>query len=82
MPKDKEFTTQRNEGEGNRTAAREYNDGQQRFIRSGQVDQKAREAERDLRDHDIRRELEHAEAVGRRHAAGEDPAIRRSHNKD
>jgi hypothetical protein len=82
MPQDKEFTRQRNEGEGNRTAAREYNEGQQRFIRSGQVDQKAREAERDLRDREIRRELEHAEAIGRRHAAGEDPAIRRSHKKD
>jgi len=82
MAKDKEFTTQRNEGEGNRTAAREYNQGQQRFIRSGQVDQKAREAERDLRDSEIRRELEHAEAVGRRHAAGEDPEVRRPYKKD
>jgi hypothetical protein len=82
MPKDKEFATQRNEGEGNRTAAREYNEGQQRFIRSGQVDQKAREAERDLRDREIRRELEHAEAIGRRHAAEEDPEIRRPHKKD
>jgi hypothetical protein len=82
MPKDKEFTTQRNEGEGNRTAAREYNEGRRRFIRSGQVDQKAREAERDLRDSEIRRELEHAEAIGRRHAAEEDPEIRRPYKKD
>jgi hypothetical protein len=82
MAKDKEFTSQRNEGEGNRTAAREYNQAQQRFFRSGQVDQKAREAERDLRDREIRRELEHAEAIGRRHIAEEDPEIGRSSKKD
>jgi hypothetical protein len=82
MEKNKEITHQHNEGEGNRTSAREYNEAQQRFIRSGQVDQKAHEAERDMRDRDIRRELEHAEAVGRRHSAGEDPEVTRSTKKD
>ena len=77
MDKNKEFTQQRNEGEGNRTAAREYNEAQRRFVKSGQVEPKAREAERDLKDDSIRRELEHAETVGRRHAAGEDPAVKR-----
>lgn len=77
MMKEKELVDQKNEGEGNRTAAREYNKAQQRFVRSGQVDQKAREAERDLHDEDIRRELEHAEAVGRRHSAEEDPEVKR-----
>lgn len=70
-------TQQRNEGEGNRTAAREYNQAQQRFVKSGQVDEKAREAERDLDDEKIRRELEHAEAVGKRHIAKEDPEVKR-----
>ena len=82
MAKDKEFTAQRNEGEGNRTAAREYNQDQQRFVRSGQIDQKARDAERDMRDGNIRRELEKAEAIGRRHMAEEDPEVRRSYKKD
>jgi hypothetical protein len=77
MEKHKEFTHQPNQGEGNRTAARKYNEAQQRFIRSGQVDRKAHEAERDLRDRDIRRELEHAEAIGRRHVAEEDPEVKR-----
>lgn len=77
MMKEKEKTGQRNEGEGNRTAAREYNEAQQQFVRSGKVDQKAREAENDLNKDSIRRELEHAEAVGRRHSAGEDPAVKR-----
>jgi hypothetical protein len=82
MENRKDFTKQRNEGEGNRTAAREYNEAQQRFIKSGQVDQKAHEAERDLRDDSIRRELEQAEAIGRRHIAKEDPEVRRQYKKD
>lgn len=77
MQKGKDFTTSRNEGEGNRTAAREYNEAQRQFVRSGKVDQKAREAEKDLKDEDIRRELEHAETVGKRHAAKEDPEVKR-----
>jgi hypothetical protein len=82
MEKRKDVTKQRNEGEGNRTAAREYNEAQQRFVKSGQVGKKAREAERDLDKDSIRRELEHAEAVGKRHSADEDPEIRRSYRKD
>jgi hypothetical protein len=77
MQNQKEFTTSRNEGEGNRTAAREYNEAQRQFVRSGKVDQKAREAEKDLKDKEIRRELEHAETVGKSHAAKEDPAVKR-----
>jgi len=82
MEKNKEFSQEKNEGEGNRTAAREYNQAQQRFVRSGQVEQKAHEAEHDLRNRDVRHELEQAEAVGRRHAKGEDPEIKRSYKKD
>ena len=77
MQKGKQFTMSRNEGEGNRTAAREYNEAQRQFIRSGKVDQRAREAEQDLNDAEIRRELEHAEAVGKRHIAKEDPEVKR-----
>ena len=35
-------TGSRNEGEGNKTAAREYNEVQRRFAESGKVDEKAR----------------------------------------
>jgi hypothetical protein len=77
MEKNKEATKQRNEGEGNRTAAREYNEAQQRFVKSGQVDEKAQEAKRDMTDPSIRRELEHAETIGKRHAAAEDPQVKR-----
>jgi hypothetical protein len=68
-------TAGRNEGEGNKSAAREYNEAQRRFLETGEVDEKAREAEKSL-DSD-KRELERAESVGRRHSRGEDPAITR-----
>ena len=77
MDKRKQFTHQRNEGEGNRTAAREYNEAQQRFVKSGKVNEAAQEAARDFDREATRRELEHAEAIGKRHAAKEDPEVKR-----
>lgn len=68
-------TASRNEGEGNKTAAREYNEAQRRFVESGKVAKKAREAEKSL-DSD-KQELERAEAIGKRHSHGEDPAVKR-----
>jgi hypothetical protein len=68
-------TGSRNEGEGNKTAAREYNEAQRRFVESGKVGEKAREAEKAL-DTD-RHELERAEAIGKRHSHGEDQAVKR-----
>jgi hypothetical protein len=69
---------QRNEGEGNRTAARQYNEDQRRFVESGKVDEKAREAERAL-DGTERHDLEQAELIGKRHAAKEDPEVKRKY---
>jgi len=54
-------TGSRNEGEGNKTAAREYNQAQRRFVESGKVDEKAREAEKSLDTE--KAELERAEAA-------------------
>jgi hypothetical protein len=68
--------TQRNEGEGNRTAARQYNEAQHRFVQSGKVDEKAREAEQAL-DSPEKSVMERAEAVGKRHKRAEDPEITR-----
>src|ERR1700719_1432722 len=65
-----------NEGEGNKTAAREYNEAQQRFVKSGQVEEAARDAERAL-DGPERQQLLDAEAIGKSHAAKEDPEIDR-----
>jgi hypothetical protein len=69
-----ETTAPANEGEGNKTAAREYNEAQRRFIKSGRVDEKARDAERAL-DGPERRELEEAEAIGKSRIAEEDPQV-------
>ena len=74
---DKQDRPPRNEGEGNKTAAREYNEAQRRFVESGKVAEKAREAERAL-DRD-KRELQRAEAIGKRHKAAEDPEIIRKY---
>jgi len=67
---------QRNEGEGNKTAARQYNEAQKQFAEKGQVDQKAREAAKALEGAEGR-DLEQAEAEGKRHSHGEDPALKK-----
>jgi Protein of unknown function (DUF2934) len=61
-----------NEGEGNRTAARQYNDAQQRFVRSGKVEKKAREAQKAIEGKEGK-ELREAELVGKQRAAEKDP---------
>jgi ABC-type branched-subunit amino acid transport system ATPase component len=71
-------TDARNEGEGNKTAARQYNEAQRRFVQSGKVEEKAREAEKSLKTGE-KRELERAEAVGKRHKVAEDPEITRKY---
>lgn len=63
------MTTQKNEGEGNRTAAKQYNDATRRFVQSGKVGEAARKAEEDL-DADAG-ELSKAEKAGRRPAHDE-----------
>ena len=66
----------RNEGEGNKTAARQYNEAQRRFVQSGKVDDKARQAEKAIEGSE-KHELERAEAIGKRHIAAEDPEVTR-----
>lgn len=66
----------RNEGEGNRTAARQYNEAQRRFVQSGGVEDKAREAEKATESRE-KQELDRAEAIGKRHSHGEDPEVTR-----
>lgn len=70
----------RNEGEGNKTAARQYDEAQHRFAQSGKVEEKAQEAKR-AREGGERDELDRAEAVGRSHIAEEDPKVTRSSGK-
>lgn len=78
---DKRARSQENEGEGNKRAAREFNEAERRFVESGGVADKAREAERAL-DGPEREELKSAEEIGKSRAAGDDPAVGRSTGTD
>lgn len=62
-------------GEGNYDASRKYNEATKAFANSGRVEPAARAAApSDAAD---AREMANAEAEGRRHAKGEDPALDR-----
>lgn len=63
----------RNEGEGSRTAAREYNEKTTEFARSGKVEKQARAAAR--MSEQERREAEDAAEQGRARSKEEDPAV-------
>ena len=67
---------QQNEGEGNKTAARNYNKATTEFAKSGEVESKAREAKRAVDGPDGDK-LRDAEREGKSHAKGEDPELRR-----
>lgn len=67
---------QRNEGEGNKTAARKFNREQSGFAQSGKVEPAARDAEHAL-DTAEGRDLREAEREGRRHSHGEDPQLKK-----
>ena len=62
--------TQKNEGEGNRTAAKVYNDATMAFAKSGKVGPAARKAEESL-DTAEAKELARAENAGRKPGHGE-----------
>jgi len=68
---------QRNEGEGNRTAARTFDREQKRFAESDKVEQAAREAEKSLDNAEEARHLKRAEQIRKSHSHGEDPAVKR-----
>ena len=72
---EKKDNTQRNEGEGNRTAAREYNQAQRDFARSGKVGESAKAARKAVEGAEAD-ELRDAELIGKRHVAEEDPEVK------
>jgi hypothetical protein len=57
-----------NEGEGSRTAAKQYNEATRKFVESGEVDKAAKDAEQAI-EGDEAEELKRAEDEGRAHAA-------------
>lgn len=60
-----------NQGEGDREAARHYDEKTRQFVESGKVDQAARDAESDPQ----------AEEKGKERAKEFDPEVHRDHNK-
>jgi hypothetical protein len=67
--------TGKNEGEGNRTAARHYNEGAQKTARKGKQPEAA------PRSDEERKEMERAEEAGRSRAKELDPAVDRDFDK-
>lgn len=57
----------KNEGEGNRTAAREYNNDTQKFVKTGKVEQSAEKARKAV-EGDEAEKLKRAEDKGRQQA--------------
>ena len=62
-------------GEGNYAASKQYNDATRDFAQSGRVEGAARDAE--PRSDADAAQMQAAEAEGKRHAKGEDPALNR-----
>ncbi|MEJ0069905.1 MAG: hypothetical protein WDO24_15615 [Pseudomonadota bacterium] len=76
MTEDTSRKTSKVEGEGSYTAAREYDEQVQKTVKSGKVPQKAQEAKRAVEGKEGA-ELARAEAEGKRHSHGEDPALKK-----
>lgn len=68
----------KNQGEGNREAARNYNQSTREFVKSNPVEQKAREGADVDKTEEI--ELKRAEEQGKSRAKEEDPAITRNYS--
>ena len=62
-------------GEGNYAASKQYNDATRDFAQSGRVDEAARNAAPQSDAEAL--QMQAAEAEGKRHAKGEDPALNR-----
>jgi hypothetical protein len=69
-----------NQGEGNREAARRYNEATRKHVKKGDVQQQAEEAERALEGLE-KDELERAEKLGKHHAKEEDPQLERDYHR-
>ena len=62
------------QGEGNYEAAKRYDDAQREFVKSGRVEQAARDAA--PRSPQEAESMKRAEQEGKRHAKDEDPSVR------
>jgi hypothetical protein len=72
--KDKDKDKDQVEGEGSYTGSKDYNERTKKFVESGKVEQAAKDAKPDSEQE--AHEMQKAERIGKRHAKGEDPALR------
>lgn len=70
------MTQDKEHGEGNYKASRDYNERTKRFIDSGKVDEAAQDAA--PQNPEEAAEMQDAEEIGRSHAKEEDPALLKS----
>jgi hypothetical protein len=63
------------QGEGNYDAAKEFDEAEEKFVKSGKLDQAARDAE--PKSPEEKEAMERAEEEARSHAKDEDPALKR-----
>jgi hypothetical protein len=63
------------EGEGSYSGTRDYNQRTRKFVESGKVDQAAHDAE--PKSEEEKEAMRKAERIGKAHAKGEDPALRK-----
>lgn len=63
------------EGEGSYKGTKDYNERTKKFVDSGKVEQAARDAE--PRSTEEAHQMEKAERIGKKHAKGEDPALKK-----
>lgn len=68
----------RNEGEGSRSAAREFNKDEKEFVNDGKVDEAAKKARHAVEGREAT-ELRKAEETGRRQAKEVDPSVKRKY---
>jgi hypothetical protein len=64
------------EGEGSYSGTKDYNQRTEKFIKSGKVDQAAHDAE--PKSEEEKQAMQKAERVGKQHAKGEDPALKKN----
>lgn len=62
------------QGEGNYDAAKEFDEAEEKFVKSGKVEQAARDAE--PKNIEEQKEIERAEEEARKRAKDEDPQIK------
>ena len=63
------------EGEGSYTGSKDYNERTRKFVESGKVEDAARKAA--PQNEQEKQAMQKAERIGKQHAKGEDPALKR-----